>query len=70
MNAGLTKVMLRTPEVEVRGDLAYEGGEYAVDVPDKDGKLTHATGKYIVVWKRNSGIWQLYRDIWNDTPAR
>ena len=70
MDAGVTNVTLRTVEVEARGDLAYESGEYALDAPDKDGKLGHSTGKYVVVWKRGKGGWQLYRDIWNDTPAR
>ena len=42
----------------------------AIDVPGKDGKAVHVTGKYVVVWKRTGGAWQLYRDIWNDTPPR
>jgi uncharacterized protein (TIGR02246 family) len=70
MDAGVTNVTLRTVEVEARGDLAYESGEYALDAPGKDGKLGHSTGKYVVVWQRGKGGWQLYRDIWNDTPAR
>jgi ketosteroid isomerase-like protein len=70
MDAGVTNVTLRTGEVEVRGDLAYESGEYALDAPGKDGKLGHSVGKYVVVWKRGKGGWHLYRDIWNDTPAR
>lgn len=70
MDAGVTNVTLRTVEVEARGDLAYESGEYALDAPGKDGKLGHSTGKYVVVWRRGKTGWQLYRDIWNDTPAR
>lgn len=70
MDAGVTNVTLRTVEVQARGDLAYESGEYALDAPGKDGKLGHSTGKYVVVWKRGKGGWQLYRDIWNDTPER
>jgi len=70
IDAGVTNVTLRTVEVEARGDLAYESGEYGLDAPGKDGKLGHSTGKYVVVWKRGKGGWQLYRDIWNDTPGR
>jgi uncharacterized protein (TIGR02246 family) len=70
MDAGVTNVTLRTVEVEARGDLAYESGEYALDAPGKDGKIGHSTGKYVVVWKRGKGGWQLYRDIWNDTPVQ
>jgi uncharacterized protein (TIGR02246 family) len=70
LDAGVTIVSLRTVEVEARGDLAYESGEFALDAPGKDGKLGHVIGKYVVVWKRAKGGWQLYRDIWNETPPQ
>jgi uncharacterized protein (TIGR02246 family) len=70
MDAGVTNVTVRTVDVAASGNLASETGEYALDVPGKDGKVVHVTGKYVVVWKRTKGAWQLYRDIWNDTPAR
>ena len=68
MDAGVTNVTLRTVEAEAHGSLAYESGEFALDAPGKDGKLGHVTGKYVVVWKRGKGGWQLYRDIWNENP--
>jgi uncharacterized protein (TIGR02246 family) len=70
MDAGVTNVTVRTVDVVASGNLAAETGEYALDVPGKDGKAVHVAGKYVVVWKRTKGAWQLYRDIWNDTPAR
>ncbi len=70
MDAGVTNVSVRTVEVKASGNFAYESGEYALDAPGKDGKLAHSVGKYVVVWKRNQGgTWQLYRDIWNESPA-
>ena len=69
-DAGVANVMLRTLDVASSGNLASEAGEFALDAPGKDGKTVHVTGKYVVVWKRSGGVWQLYRDIWNDTPAR
>lgn len=69
MDAGFTNVSVRAAETGSSGRLAYERGEFALDVRAKDGKTTHMAGKYIVVWKRTAkGQWQLYRDIWNDTP--
>ena len=70
LDAGVTNVSLRTVEVEARGDLAYESGEFALDAPGKDGKLGHVIGKYVVVWKHAKGGWQLYRDIWNESPPQ
>src|SRR5216684_6956831 len=70
MDAGVTNVKVRTVEVAVSGNFAYESGEYSLDAPGKDGKLAHSAGKYVVVWKRSkTGTWQLYRDIWNESPA-
>jgi uncharacterized protein (TIGR02246 family) len=70
MDAGIRNVTLKTLEVEARGNLAYETGEFGLDAPTKDGKLVHTTGKYMVVWKRTGdGKWQIFRDIWNETPA-
>jgi len=69
MDAGVTNVTVRTVEVAASGSLAYETGEYSLDAPGKDGKLAHEIGKYVVVWKQNHGTWQLYRDIWNETPV-
>ncbi len=71
MDGGLTHLTLRTTEVEARGDLACEVGLFSLDAPDKSGKLSTASGKYVVVWKRSkTGAWRLHRDIWNETPAR
>jgi uncharacterized protein (TIGR02246 family) len=70
MDAGVTNVKLSTIDVEASGGFAYESGEFALDAPGKDGKLGHVTGKYVVVWKRGKGGWQLYRDIWNESPQR
>lgn len=70
MDAGIRNVTLKSLEVAGRGNFAYETGEFALDAPAKDGKLVHTTGKYLVVWKRTGdGKWQIFRDIWNETPA-
>jgi len=69
MDAGITNVMLHTLDVTSSGSLAAETGQFSLDAPGKDGKLTTVSGKYVVVWKRVKGTWQLFRDIWNETPA-
>lgn len=70
MDAGIKNVTVRTIEVQSSGNLAYEVGQFALDAPGKDGNSVHTAGKYVVIWKRTKGVWQLYRDIWNDTPTR
>src|SRR5262249_28079314 len=69
MDSGVTNVSLHTLQVGSSGYLAWEQGEFALDVRGKDGKTAHVAGKYVVVWKRTpKGQWQLFRDIWNESP--
>jgi ketosteroid isomerase-like protein len=55
---------LTTADVETGGDLAYEYG--TAEIEGAQGKNLV---RYIVVWKRSKGAWQLHRDIWNSSPG-
>src|SRR5436190_16422074 len=61
---GLMSATLRTLDLEVSDDTAYEVGQ--ADLKLNSGL---ATVKYIVVWRRGDGAWRLHRDIWNSMPA-
>ena len=61
IDAGVKDVTLSTGTVEAAGGLAYEDG--VVKIVSRDDKVT--TARYVVVWKRRAGGWQLHRDIWN-----
>jgi uncharacterized protein (TIGR02246 family) len=61
MDSGVKDLTLNTANVESSSDLACETG--TVRLVAKDGSVTE--GRYVVVWKRTNGKWQLYRDIWN-----
>jgi ketosteroid isomerase-like protein len=61
---GLTDVTLKTVDLEVTGDTAYEVGEANLKLGSGQAKL-----KYLVVWQRGGdGQWRLHRDIWNSMP--
>jgi uncharacterized protein (TIGR02246 family) len=67
---GLKDLTLKSTAIESAGDLAYEVGDFSLQVPGEDGKLTTAPGNYVVVWKRGGdGVWRLKVDTWNDAPA-
>ena len=69
IKAGLRDLTLKALEVHGTGDMAYEVGEVSYSAPDSSGQRKTATGKYIVVWKKQQdGTWRLYRDIWNGNP--
>ncbi len=71
IDAGLADLTLKAIEVQGSGDIAFEVGEVSYSAPDKAGARSTATGKYIVVWKKEAdGVWRLYRDIWNANPAK
>lgn len=66
IDMGIKGVALKTVEVEQLGTTAIEVGTYtlsgAAGVLDK--------GKYVVVWKKDAGVWKLHHDIFNSSnPA-
>jgi uncharacterized protein (TIGR02246 family) len=70
IDQGLKNLTLKSTEVESHGDLAYEIGEFSLQVPGEDGSMTTAPGNYVVVWKHGAdGAWRLKVDTWNDAPA-
>jgi uncharacterized protein (TIGR02246 family) len=67
MDKGLKEGVLETLEVEAHGDTAHEVGRYTLKLAG--GQVADA-GKYLVVWKQESGAWKLHRDIWTTSrPA-
>ena len=48
------------------GDLAYETGTFEESFKDATGNAVHVTGKYVVVWKKQTGgQWKAVVDIFN-----
>jgi uncharacterized protein (TIGR02246 family) len=68
---GLKNLTLKSTEIESSGDLAYEVGEFSLQVPaEGGGNPTISPGNYLVVWKRGAdGVRRLKVDTWNDAPA-
>ena len=65
--AGTKRVKLETVEVEPEGNVIIEVGRYTVyGANDAQQDM----GKYIVIWKKENGMWKLHRDIGNtNMPA-
>jgi uncharacterized protein (TIGR02246 family) len=66
LDAGIRDITLSTIEAEGRGSTAAEVGHYTIKGPDGQ---TLDQGKYIVLWKKEDGVWKLHRDIWNSNAA-
>jgi len=67
MHMGITAAKLETVEVECYGNTANEVGTYTLQGA---GSQVLDTGKYVVIWKQETGQWKLHRDIWNSSrPA-
>ena len=63
------EVTLTTDSVTQSGDLAVEVGRYQFGMTPAGGATTRDNGKYVVVWKRINGKWQIANDIFNsDMP--
>jgi uncharacterized protein (TIGR02246 family) len=68
--AGGKATKLETLEVESHDDLAIEIGSYTLTLQTAGSGTVTDKGKYLVVWKRDHGVWKLQVDIWNtDRPA-
>jgi ketosteroid isomerase-like protein len=53
-------------EVARSGELAYQRGTYLSKAQNEHGTLTAATGKFLVVWRKQaSGEWKAIVDIDN-----
>ena len=53
---------LQIQETQVQADFAFLLGTFTIF--DRDRKEVDR-GKYVEIWKRGTGGWELYRDIWN-----
>jgi uncharacterized protein (TIGR02246 family) len=72
MKMGIKTATLETIEVESSGgDLATEIGQFTLGIDAPGGGRVEQSGKYVVLWKRDGGVWKLQADIWNgNAPAR
>jgi len=61
MDLGIRSISLETLETEVLGRRCIEIGHYTL-LGGKGQVLD--IGKYIVIWKIETGTWRLYRYIW------
>ncbi len=52
-------------EITISGDYAYDYGYYHGTSKKGDEPISSWKGKYVVVWKKVSGHWKMYIDIWN-----
>ena len=60
------EMQLHTVEISGAGPDVSELGRYVI-VGDDGNTLD--SGKYIVIWKRETGGWRIYRDIWNSSSS-
>jgi uncharacterized protein (TIGR02246 family) len=72
IDAGMKDLTLKSTDVDSSGDLAYEVGEFTLQVPFKgnssaeEADASTTSGKYLVVWKRGAdGVWRLKVHTWN-----
>ncbi len=60
------KIVTVKVEAAKSGDIAYETGSFEESYKGPKGKPVNATGKYVVVWKKQAdGQWKAIADIFN-----
>jgi ketosteroid isomerase-like protein len=63
--ANVTSVTLETVDFQPAGDTGWEIGRATLHFA---GDAPAATAKYVVVWKKENGMWKWHVDIWNMNP--
>ncbi len=70
IDMGVKRVSLQRLELEDMGDRAVEIGAATVEIEGEGGQTTQASGKFIVLWRRQAdGAWKWHWDCFNfDAP--
>ncbi len=70
IDMGVKRVSLQRLELEDMGDRAVERGAATVEIEGEGGQTTQASGKFIVLWRRQAdGAWKWHWDCFNfDAP--
>jgi uncharacterized protein (TIGR02246 family) len=58
---GVRRVQLSTLDLQPAGDAAYEIGRATLTLANGQ----RVTPRYLIVWKKEEGVWRRYLDIWN-----
>ena len=65
LGRGIKRIEPNTTEFETHGDTSIEVGTYQAW---GEGAEPIQIGKYVVIWKREKGVWKIHRDIFNTDP--
>jgi len=69
-DAGLCDWRIEPNRIEQFGDTAFEYGAYSTLIKQPDGTDAAASGKYLVVWRRQAGgHWLIHADIANSDDS-
>jgi ketosteroid isomerase-like protein len=52
-------------EISIYGYTAYDYGTYEGRSRYSDGTEQDWQGKYLIIWKKENGVWKMYLDAWN-----
>ena len=58
---GVRRLQLSTLDLQPVGDAAYEIGRATLTLANGQ----RVTPRYLIVWKKEDGMWRRYQDIWN-----
>jgi peptidoglycan/xylan/chitin deacetylase (PgdA/CDA1 family)/ketosteroid isomerase-like protein len=52
-------------DLEILGETAIDQGYYEGRTLTPEGKEIPWSGKYLIIWKKEEGVWRMDKDIWN-----
>ena len=69
MRRGVSDLAFQVTYIKQLGSIAWDAGTYSMSIPQTDGTKKEDRGKYLTVWRRAGGKWQIVADAWwSDLP--
>jgi len=65
-----SELTIEPVDVDGRGDVAYDRGNYSMTITPADGTPIHDRGKYVAIWRKQAdGSWKMRWDMFNSDLA-
>lgn len=65
LDGGLSGLEINPTGIQIIGDVAIEVGHATLSMAPAGAAATDTNVKYIEIWKKVRGHWQVYRGMWN-----
>lgn len=59
----------KSDKLEIKGTVAFDNGYWYSESVYNGKSRPLASGKYLIIWRKENGEWKMYHDIWNNRAS-